>query len=367
MQTSSHIETTDDPNWLDLVLIVARRWRLVVASSLAGGVLAFLLSMLITPQYTAKVTFLPPQTNSGSGLGLALQSLGPLAGLATGMGTKTSGELYVSLLESESIADQMIDHFHLRQLYEVEYLVEAREVLKSRTRVTLGKKDGLISIEVDDTDPRRAAAMAGQYVESLRQLTAGMALTEAQRKRVFFENQLQATREKLANAQAALQASGFNPGALRSEPTAATQEYAKVMGELTALEVRRSAMSTQMASGSPEMMHLDAAVSALRARLHAIEQQSTDSTQSQDYVSKFREFKYQESLFEALSKQYEEARLDESKDDSLIQVVDRALVPEKKSKPKRSRFAIAGLLLAAVLSSVLCVAPRIRRLATERR
>lgn len=367
MQTSAHTDPLDNLGLLDLVLIAARRWRLIGALSLAGGVLAFLASLLITPQFTAKVTFLPPQSSAGSGISLALQSLGPLASLATGMSGKASGDLYVSFLESESIADRMIDRFHLQQLYKAKYKFEARDVLKSRTRISLGKKDGLISIEVDDTEPQRAAAMANQYVEELRQLTGGMALTEAQRKRAFFQTQVQATREKLAQAQAALQASGFNPGALRSEPGAATQEYAKVMGELTAVEVQRSALSTQMASGSPEMMHLDATASALRARLHALEEQSTDAGQSQDYVSKFREFKYQESLFEALSKQFEAARLDESKDDNLIQIVDRAQVPEWKSKPKRAMFAIAGALLTMVITSAVCIVLGIRRFAKQAR
>jgi uncharacterized protein involved in exopolysaccharide biosynthesis len=367
MQTSSNTDGLDDLGLLDLVLIAARRWRLIAVASLAGGMLAFLLAMLITPQFTAQITFLPPQSSTGSGIGLALQSLGPLAGLATGVTSKASGDLYVSLLQSESIADQMIAHFHLRQLYKAKFEFEARDILKSRTRVALGKRDGFISIEVDDTDPQRAADMATQYVEDLRKFTAGMALTESQRKRVFFQTQLQATREKLAQAQALLQASGFNQGALRSQPTATAEEYAKIMEQLAAAEVQQSAMSTRLTNGAPEMVHLEATASALRARLEALEKQSAGPAQSQDYISKYREFKYQESLFEALSKQFEAARLDESKDDNLIQVVDRAQVPEWKSKPKRAMFAIMGMLLAAVVTSAACIALGVRRIAKQGR
>jgi uncharacterized protein involved in exopolysaccharide biosynthesis len=365
MQTSSNTDAIDNLGLFDLVLIAARRWRLIATVSLTAGVLAFLLSTLITPQYTAKITLLPPQSGgSGSGIGLALQSLGPLASLATGMGGKVSGDLYVSFLQSESIADQMISHFHLRELYKAQYQFEARDILKNRTRVTLGKRDGLITIEVDDTDPKRSAAMATQYVDELRRLTAGMALTESQRKRVFFQEQLQATREKLAQAQGALQASGFNQGALRSQPSATAQEYAKVMEELAAIEVQQSAMSTRLTNGAPEMVRLEATASALHARLEALEKQSTGPAQSQDYISKYREFKYQESLFELLSKQFEAARLDESKDDNLIQVVDRAQVPEWKSKPKRGMFAIMGALLAALVASAICIGLGVRRLMT---
>lgn len=367
MQTSSDTDTFDNLGLLDLVLIAAKRWRLIAMSALAGGTLAFLLSLLIAPQFTAKITFLPPQSGTGSGIGLALQSLGPLASLAAGSAGKASGDLYVSLLESETIADQMISRFNLRQLYKADYQFAARDVLRARTRIALGKRDGLISIEVDDTEPKRAAAMATQYVEDLRQLTAGMALTESQRKRVFFQAQLEATREKLSQAQAALQSSGFNQGALRSEPRAAADEYARIMEELTATEVQQSAMSSRLAGGAPEMVQLEATASALRGRLQALEKQSAGPAQSQDYVSKFREFKYQESLFDLLSKQFEAARLDESKDDNLIQVVDRAQVPEWKSKPKRSMFAVAGMLLAALVASVVCIVLGIRRLGNQGR
>jgi uncharacterized protein involved in exopolysaccharide biosynthesis len=361
MQTSSSTDTLDNIGLTDLVLIAGKRWRLIGLSSLAGGALAFLLSLLITPQFTAKTTFLPPQS-SGSSIGAMLQSLGPLASLAAGTGVKASGDLYVSLLQSDSIADQMISRFHLRPLYKAKYQFEARDILKGRTRVALGKRDGLISIEVDDTDPQRAADMATQYVEDLRQLTAGMALTEAQRKRAFFQTQLQTTREKLAQAQSALQASGFNPGALRSQPNATAEEYAKLMQQLASIEVQKSALSTRLANGAPEMLDLDAASSALRTRLHAIETESSGSAQSQDYVGKYREFKYQESLFELLSKQFEAARLEESKDDNLIQVVDRAQVPEWKSKPKRAMYGLMGMLLAAVIASAAFIVLGLKRL-----
>ena len=367
MQTSSTNDTLDNLGLFDLALIAARRWRLIAAVSLAAGVLAFLLSMLIAPQFTAKITVLPPQSGAGSGVGAALQSLGPLAGLATGIGGKVSGDLYVSLLESESIADKMISRFQLRKLYKADYQFEARDILRSRTRVALGKKDGLIAIEVDDTDPPRAAAMATQYVEELRQLTAGMALTESQRKRVFFQAQLESTRDKLAQAQTALQGSGFNSGALRTQPSTAGEEYGRIMEQLTTAEVERSAMSTRLASGAPEMVNLEATASALRARLHALEQQTTGNAQSQDYISKYREFKTQESLFELLTKQFEAARLEESKDDNLIQVVDRAQVPEWKSKPKRAMLAIMATLLAAVVSAIACVVLGVRRLAIQGR
>jgi uncharacterized protein involved in exopolysaccharide biosynthesis len=158
-----------------------------------------------------------------------------------------------------------------------------------------------------------------------------------------------------------LQTSGFDQGALRSQPGATAEEYGRLMEQLTAVEVQQSALNSRLTPGAPEMRQLESTAAALRARLDTVEKQSSGPSQTQDYISKYREFKYQESLFEALSKQFEAARLDESKDGSAMQVVDRAQVPEWKSKPKRSMYAVVGMLLAGLLASVVCIVADTRR------
>jgi uncharacterized protein involved in exopolysaccharide biosynthesis len=240
------------------------------------------------------------------------------------------------------------------QVYESKYRFEARKTLAANARVSLGKKDGLITVEVDDVDPQRAADLANRHVDELRRLSAQLALTEAQQRRVFFESQLKNTRDDLTAAQNALQASGFNPGALKAEPKAAAEGYARLRAEVTAAEVRLQTLRRNLADTTPEVAQAQTTLAALRAQLSRTEA-ATDPTGNADYVSKFREFKYQETLFELFSRQYELARLDESREGALIQVVDVAQPAERKSKPKRAIIASAATVAALLLLAVFLV------------
>ena len=345
-------EVDDTISLRDLLAPLLRHWKTWIFGSLGSGLLALGGAWLITPEFTARTVFLPPQQQQ-SGLSSALQSLGGLAGLA-GMGTaiKSPADQYVALMQSVNATDRLIDEFELMKVYEADYRFEARRSLEQNTRIAIGKKDGLISVEVDDTDPKRAAGLANAYVDQLRRLTSVLAVSEAQQRRAFFEKELKEARDQLTQAQQALQASGFNVGALRSEPRAAAESYARLKAELTAAEVRAQVLRRNLADTAPEVQKQLAEIAALRAQLSR-QEQATDVNTGPDYVTKYREFKYRETLFELFAKQYELARVDESREGALIQVVDPATVPEYKSKPKRGFIAVAATLLALVLIGMI--------------
>jgi uncharacterized protein involved in exopolysaccharide biosynthesis len=193
--------------------------------------------------------------------------------------------------------------------------------------------------------------MANAYVEELRRLTSVLAVSEAQQRRVFFEKELKDARDQLAKAQEALQATGFNVGALRAEPKAAAESYARLKAEITAAEVRLQVLRGTLADSAPEAQRQVAQLSALRGQLARLEQ-AADANAGPDYLSKYREFKYRETLFELFARQYELARVDESREGALIQVVDVAVPPEYKSKPKRAFIAVAATLLSLLLLSM---------------
>jgi uncharacterized protein involved in exopolysaccharide biosynthesis len=339
---------------LGLAVPIAANWRLLLAGPIVVGLLALGVSYLVPPTYTARTTFVPPQQSQG-GAASALASLGALTGLAgVAGGLKSPADQYVSLMQSVTVQDRIIEAFDLMQVYKTKLGIEAREQLNERVRIVLGKKDGLISVEVDDRDPGRAAEIANRHVAELRRITAELALTEAQQRRVFFESQLDQARVRLAEAQRALQTSGFNQSTLRAEPRAAAEGYARLRAELTASEVRLRVLRSRLADEAPEMVQQQSLVAALRAQLTKLES-SADAKPDSDYLSRYREFKYQETLFELLSKQFELARVDESRDGTLIQVVDAAVTPERKSKPRRSVIATVstGLTGVALLVFVL--------------
>jgi uncharacterized protein involved in exopolysaccharide biosynthesis len=298
-------------------------------------------TFLVSPRFVATTTLLPPQQQQ-SGTAAALASLGSLSALAgIGGAGKAPADQYIALMRSVSVSDRLIDKYQLLKEYDVNYKVDARRELAANVRINAGKKDGLITVDVEDTSPQRAADIANDYVEELRRMTSTLAVTEAQQRRAFFERQLLQSREQLTKSQTDLQASGFNAGALKAEPKAAAEGYAKLKAELVSAEVRLQVMRGRFVDNATEVQQQQGALQALRKQL-ALAEQPANSGQGPDYISKYREFKYHEALFEAYARQFELARVDESREGALVQVVDVAQPPEKKVKPARGKLTLGA-------------------------
>ena len=360
---AGNTEADDELSLLDVALLLARHWQLLVLGPLCVGLAALGATYLQAPTFTARTSFLPPQQQQSTAAS-ALSSLGALSGLAGVAGSlKSPADQYVSLLQSVTVQDQLIDTFKLMQIYESKFRFEARKTLAGHVRVSLGKKDGLITVEVDDTDPKRAAELANRHVDELRRVTAELALSEAQQRRQFFEIQLKQTRDKLGQAQLALQSSGFNQSALRAEPKAAADSYARMRAEVTAAEVRLQTLRSGLVDSAPEVQQQVTRLQALRGQLGKLEG-SLNGAESGDYVSKYREFKYQETLFDLFSRQYELARVDESREGSLIQVVDAATPPEHKSRPRRGVVALVSTGIGFIMTLLFVVLRQSLRRAT---
>lgn len=334
-----------DPGGMETLIALAERWRLLLFGPLAIGVAVLAATYLITPVFTARTVFLPPQQQQ-SAAASALASLGGLSSLIGGAAQRTPADQYVALVLSTTLADRLVDKFELLAVYDKDLRQDARKELAKNTRAVAGKRDGLIVIEVDDESPQRAAEMANSYVEELRTLTNRLALTEAQQRRMLFEGHLQRARDGLTKAQQGLQASGFNQDSLKAEPKAAAEGYARLKAEITTTEARLETQRRTLTDSAPEVQQLAAALTVLRGKLASLESTVTQGSTA-DYVSKYREFKYQEVLFEQFARQYELARVDESRE-GLLQVVDVARAPEKKSWPKRALLALAGTVAGFV-------------------
>lgn len=335
----------------EVATALSRRWRLLLLTPLAAGAAAFGIATLIPPTFTASTTFMPPQQQQ-SATSVALNSLGPLAGLAGATGLTSSTDRYIALMQSATVADRLIDEFKLMAVYGTKLRVEARAELASNVRISAGKKDGLITVAVDDHNPQRAADLANHYVEELRRLTGTLAVTEAQQRRMFFERQLQQSRDRLTRAQQALQTSGFNLNALKAEPKAAAEAVAALKAQTTAAEVRLQTLRSALADDAPEVRQQQTALSALRAQMARTEQAGDSPSSGADYIGKYREFKYQETLFDLYARQFELAKADESREGALIQVVDPASAPEKRSEPRRSRIATAASALTFIALAI---------------
>ncbi|NQW93180.1 MAG: lipopolysaccharide biosynthesis protein [Polaromonas sp.] len=337
----------DEISLLDLLQVVADNLRLLVLAPFAAGVLALGFTFTIAPTFNAVTKFMPPQQQQ-SGAAAMLAGLGALGGLAGAAGgLKNPADQYVAFLKSNSVQDALIDRLALTERYKSEFRQTTRTALSSNVQIASGK-DGLITIDASDTDPVFAAQLANAHVEELRTLLNRIAVTEAQQRRLFFENQLTTTKDNLVKAEQALKSSGVNSGALNANPQAAVEGLARLKAGITAQEIKLASMRGYLTESAPDFKQAQVEMAAMRNQLARYEREQPDlssdkngkSNSASDYITKFRDFKYQETLFELFAKQYEMARIDESREGSVIQVLDVAQTPELKSKPKKAQIAV---------------------------
>lgn len=342
----------------EAVTAIRAHWPMLSVVLIASAAITYGVTLLIPPTFTARTTIISPQQQQNSAAA-ALASLGSLAGFAGAGGMlKSPADQYVSLLQSATVSNRLIDRFKLMELYEAKFRVDAQKQLQKNVRISVGKKDNLITIEVDDTSAARAAEIANGHVDELRWVTNTLALTEAQQRRKFFEQQMLQTKDALKAAQLDVQRAGFTAGALKSEPKSAAEAYARTRAEVAGAEIRLSTLSKTLTENAPEIQQQKAALSALRSQLAQLER-PLENNSSQDYVSAYREFKYQEAIFDVFAKQFELAKMDEAREGTLIQVLDAATPPERKSKPARSIIA-AGTAVVSVLLALGAVVMRRR-------
>ncbi len=340
----------DEISLLDLLQTIVDNLRLLVLGPLAVGLTALGISFLIPPTYTAKTQFLPPQQQQSAAASM-LASLGSLGGLAGAVGgIKNPADQFLAYMKSVTIQDALIKRFKLQERYEEETNIATRLALTKNVRAMSGK-DGLISVEVDDKDPKFAADLANAHVEELGKLLGKLATTEAQQRRLFFEKQLTQAKEKLIQSEIELKSTGVSGSVLKSNPASAVAAVAGLQAGVTAQEVKLGAMRGYLAETAPEFKQALNELANLKAQLAKQEKDSPANgniTAQGDYVSKYREFKYNETLFELFAKQFEIAKVDESREGAVIQILDSAQPPERKSEPKKALIAIIATMAAGI-------------------
>ena len=361
----------DEISLIDLAIALGEEKKTLFVVPAITTTLAIVVSLLMTPIFTAKTVMMPPQQQQ-SGAASALASLGALAGLAGGpAGIKSPDEMYIAFMQGESLQNAVIKKLDLQARYEKKTLFETREHLKQTVKIASDKKSGLITIEADDKDPEFAAKLANTHVEELRSLMGRLAVTDAQQRRVFFEQAITKNQTELAEAEAnfrsAKEKSGMQVTAVIAET--AVRAGAEMRGQIAAKEVQLAAMSNFATPQNPDVQRLTGELSALRSQLKKLEQGSggdeKSSPMQQLAVKSYRDIKAREAMAGVLVAQYESARVDESKEGPLIQQVDVAVSPESKSKPKRAIIVIVSAFAGLFLGVLIAFVRRALRKASE--
>jgi tyrosine-protein kinase Etk/Wzc len=345
---------------LDLLIILSRRQQIILRTTLAAALLAAIVSLLLPNRYTATTNVLPPQQSPSLAASMIgqLGALGPMAAMAQkDLGLKNPNDLYVGMLRSRTTEDALIRRFDLLRVYRDKKMLDGRLDLENATSITLGK-EGFVTISVEDKDRSRAPQIANAYVEQLRKLTQDLAVTEAGQRRLFFERQLELAKNNLADAEQALKETEQKTGLIQldGQAKAIIEAVVKLRALMAAKEVELHAMRLFSTEHNPDVMLGEQQLSGLRAQLALLERQSGGPGNVQvpvgnvpeaglQYVRKVRDVKYAETIFDMLAKQYEAARLDEAKTAAIIQVLDPAIEPDRKSSPPRTLIIVIVTLL----------------------
>jgi uncharacterized protein involved in exopolysaccharide biosynthesis len=362
----------DEISLLDLLIVLAERKHIILGVTVAFAVLAIVIALILPKQYTANVVLLPPQQGSSMGSAIASQlgNLGGMAALAGGsLGLKSPNDMYIAMLKSRTVEDAMVQHFGLMQEYKQKYLSDTRKAFERHATIDGNGKDGLIHISIEDRDPNRAAQLANGYVDQFRKLSEHLAITEASQRRLFFEQQLEQAKNNLANAEEALKETQQKTGLIQldSQARALIESAAALRAQIAAKEVQIQSMRTFATGENAQLIQAEQELDGLRTQLARLGGSGNIDAglmvpkgqvpeAGLEYMRKLRDVKYYETIFDILARQFEIAKLDEAKEGALVQVVDPAVPPDKRSFPKRGMIVIAATAAGFFVGIIVAMA-----------
>ncbi|MDR1377894.1 MAG: hypothetical protein LBJ36_02425 [Synergistaceae bacterium] len=343
----------------DIINILAKRKRSIMLFGMVFGAIALFYALLTPPIYKASTSVLLPTSKNNAALEIFSSGMEGLRGL----GGVSKGQLVVGILRNQTIIDKIIDQFDLMNVYEEKYRVKMREVVISRIlEAAVDAESGIITVSVLDEDPEKATRMANSFIEELQNEMRSLAIDEAAQRRMFFEEQARQAYELLSNAEDELQKYQETSGLVAMEPQMEVllSSIASMRAQIAAKEVEISSLRTYAKSSNPQLKRTGSELAALKNELTKLEEQeqeknskgSTVPTNSLreapqkglEYQRKLRDVKYAMSMYELIMKQLESAKMDESSDLLFVQVLNFAVPPDYKFKPKRAFIVIQGIV-----------------------
>ena len=356
----------DEISLIDFLILLVDRKRLILWFTVIWTLIAVVVSLVLPKKYTATVTLLPPQQTSPMSAALSSQigSLGGMAALAGGsLGLKSPNDMYVAMLKSRTVEDAMVQRYRLMEEYKDKYPSDARKDFENHVSIDGSGKEGLIHISVEDRDPNHAAELANGYVDQFQKLSEHLAFTEASQRRLFFERQLEQSKNNLATAEEALKRTEQTTGLfqLDSQARALVESAASLRAQIAAREVEIEGMQTYATGQNAQLVQAQKELDSMRAQMaklggnggaskggHIVPEGSVPEA-GLEYVRKLRDVKYFETVFDILARQFEMAKLDEARQGTIVQVVDSAIPPDKRSFPKRTLIVLSGAAIGFVI------------------
>ncbi len=333
----------DEINLFDLAITLAKHKKLILGAPLVAAIIATIFSLFSPNIYTADTKILPRQSPSG----------------AVSADIKNPTEVFVAMLNSRILQNDMIRRFNLQAVYETKTPGTTLQALAAATTVKAGN-DGIIAISVDDKNPQRAALLANGYVDELQRMTQLADVSGASQRRIFYEKQLVQAKQSLGDAEIAMKElqEKNGPIQLNVQAEAFVRASAELKSQIAMKEAELGAMRTIRTFGAdnnPDYIRIQQLLVGLREQLSMMDAEMVTTAKipeaGLEYIRKTRDLKYAETICKLLSKQFEMAKIDDAFGGSVVQVLDKAIAPEQKSKPKRSK----NILLVAVATGFLAI------------
>jgi len=368
--------------------------RFLRKAVLCGLILAAVTALLIPVRYESKTRLMPPDQTASSGLAMLAafagrgSGSGGTSGGASGalggglgsmasdlLGIKSSGALFVDMLDGPTIQDSLIQKFDLRKVYRVRYWQDARKDLASHTDIKEDRKSGVLTISVTDHDPHRAQEMAQAYVEALNRVVAQVSTSSARRERIFLEQRLKAVKENLDSAAQQFSEFASKNGTLDlpTQSKSMVESEARLQGELVAAQSELEGLQQIYTDNNIRVRSLRARIDSLKREVENVSGNKADLSSDESkiagdfpsirklplvgvrWANLYREAKIQETVYELLTQEYEFAKVQEAKEIPTVNLLDPPLMPERKSFPPRILITVTGAIFAFFFASSIII------------
>lgn len=348
----------EEINGLDYVIVILKHKEFLIKATLLSFVVSLVIAFLIPPVYLAETRILPPQTAASSMASVFSTQMGAIGLSPTGLGVKTPNDLYLALLKTKPVAEFVINRCGLLTYYGTNSLDSVRQTLFNNLVARDDKKSGILTIGYKAGSPEKAADIANAFVAGLQTLNNTLAVTEAGQRRLFFEEQLKISKERLIASEEALKSFQQRTGTIKidDEAKAAIGSASELRAKISAKEVQMRIMRTYATPENPDLLKLQSEIEALRVELQRMESKAdsvNDSLRSvgrissleTEYLRRMREFKHAEAMYEVFVKQYSAAKIDESRDAGIVQIIELADAPLGRHSPSRRRIVLLSTVL----------------------
>lgn len=352
---------------LTVYLETVKRHKKVMAAIVgATFILSTIISLLLPKVYTSTASILPPQQEATLGASMiASQIPAAMGGALSGfLGLKSPADLWVGILNSQTVKDEIIKRFDLRKVYGKEKIEDARKALDKKVSISKTKEE-IILVSVDDEDPEVAARMANAFVEELDRINKQVVMSSGKRMRIFIEKRLLEAKDELGRIENEMKTFMETNRAVKLDEQSRViiEAVGSIKGQLMAKELELQTLLSYAAPTNPQVEILQTQVKQLKEQMRELDEGSGQKDLfvptsniprlTARYTTLLRDAKIQETLFELLTQQFEMAKIQESKDSPIIQVLDYAKPPEKKSKPKRGLIIVTATFASLLLSILL--------------